>query len=76
MNDYTFPTLTTAVEGFDDTLMFLVETLDPYVISTTNGTRNVGNLSALSVGISGNTKSGWLTGRRPTQGQVFPRGGS
>jgi hypothetical protein len=72
MADYTFPTLTTAVDGFDDSTSFQIQSLDPYTITTTNGTVNIGNINIGSV-ITG-TESGWLTGRRPVSGQVFPRG--
>jgi hypothetical protein len=72
MNDYTFPTLTTAVDGFDDSIAFQIQSLDPYTITTTNGTVNIGNIDIGSV-ITG-TVPGFLTGRRPVSGQLFPRG--
>jgi len=72
MNDYTFPTLTTAVDGFDDSIAFQIQSLDPYTITTTNGTVNIGNIDIGSV-ITG-TVPGFLTGRRPASGQLFPRG--
>jgi hypothetical protein len=70
MNDYTFSSLTTAVNGFDDSIAFQIQSLDPYTISTTNGTISVGNISG---GIT-NAVPGFLTGRRPVSGQLFPRG--
>jgi len=70
MNDYTFASLTTAVDGFNSSVAFQIQSLDPYTISTTNGTISVGNISG---GIT-NAVPGFLTGRRPVSGQLFPRG--
>jgi hypothetical protein len=70
MNDYTFASLTTAVNGFNSSVAFQIQTTDPYTISTTNGTISVGNISG---GIT-NAVPGFLTGRRPVSGQLFPRG--
>jgi hypothetical protein len=72
MADYTFPTLTTAVDGFNDAVAFQIQSLESYTIEPSNGTVNVGNINIGSV--TTGTEPGWLTGRRPTQGQVFPRG--
>jgi len=38
-----------------------------------NGTVSVGNLN-LGADYPAGTKPGWLTGRRPVKGQLFPRG--
>lgn len=73
MADYTFPTTTTAVAGFSSTTAFQVQTTDPYTVEVSNGTVSVGNIDANSFGVTG-TVPGWIGGRRPTQGQVFPRG--
>ena len=73
MADYSIPSLTTAVFGFDDAVSFQVQaqnTIDN--VTGTNGTVNYGNID-LSSQIT-DTRSGWLTGRRPVSGQVFPRG--
>lgn len=72
MNDYTFPSLTTAVTGVNSAVAFQVQSLDPYIVETSNGTISVGNMD-LSSFVTG-TEPGWLTGRRPVNGQVFPRG--
>lgn len=40
-------------------------------IETSNGTVSVGNINLSGLNP---TTSGWLTGRRPANGQVFPRG--
>jgi hypothetical protein len=70
MNDYTFPSLSTAVDGFNDSVAFQIQSLDPYTIEDSNGTINLGNFS-----FEGTTAvPGFLTGRRPVSGQVFPRG--
>jgi hypothetical protein len=74
MNDYTFASLTTAVNGFNSSVAFQIQTTDPYIISTTNGTISVGNLLGLTLNISNDTSPGWLTGRRPVSGKLFPRG--
>jgi len=42
-----------------------------------NGTVSVVNLSSISLGITSSSiggKRGWMTGRRPATGQLFPRG--
>jgi hypothetical protein len=73
MADYTILGLTSAVEGFDDTVAFLPQSQNSENnVTGTNGTISVGNIN-LSSDITG-TEPGWLTGRRPVSGQVFPRG--
>jgi hypothetical protein len=74
MADYTFPNLTTAVVGIVTTTAFLVQSTASYTQTTTNGTLSLGNVSGSNFGNLSNTQPGWLTGRRPSQGQVFPRG--
>lgn len=71
MADFTFPSLTTAVSGFSTTA-FQPQSTSPYTIEPSNGTVNVGNIDLSS--FVTDTIPGWLTGRRPSQGQVFPRG--
>jgi hypothetical protein len=71
MADFTFPSLTTAVSGFSTTA-FQPQSTSAYTIEPSNGTVSAGNID-LSSSIT-DTIPGWLTGRRPTQGQVFPRG--
>jgi hypothetical protein len=73
MADYTIPGLTSAVEGFDDTVAFLPQAQNGVDnVTGTNGTISAGNIN-LSADITG-TEPGWLTGRRPVSGQLFPRG--
>jgi len=73
MADYSIAGLTAAVAGFTSTTIFQVQaqnTVDN--VTTTNGTVNYGNID-LSSQIT-DTIPGFLTGRRPARGQVFPRG--
>lgn len=73
MADYTIPGLTSAVVGFSSTTAFLPQSQNNVDnVSITNGTISAGNID-LSNDIT-DTVPGWLTGRRPSQGQVFPRG--
>lgn len=72
MADYTIPNLTTAVAGVSTTTAFQVQSTDPYTIEPSNGTVSVSNID-LSADVTG-TQRGWLTGRRPSSGQMYPRG--
>jgi hypothetical protein len=72
MADYSIPSLTTAVFGFDDAVAFQVQAQNTNDVTGTNGTISAGNIN-LSADITG-TVPGFLTGRRPVSGQVFPRG--
>jgi len=66
MADFTIPNLATAVVGFATTSFVGVHTtftVNSYVPSNFN--RNISFTE---------TRPGWLTGRRPSQGQLFPRG--
>ena len=74
MADYTFPSLTTAVVGIASTVSFKVQSTAAYTIDPSNGTISLGNVSKFDFGILTDTRPGWLTGRRPVSGQVFPRG--
>ena len=73
MADYTIPGLTSAVEGFDNEIALLPQVQNIVDnVSLTNGTISIGNID-----LSGDitvTIPGFLTGRRPSQGQLFPRG--
>jgi hypothetical protein len=69
MADYSFSQLSSATSGFSTT-SFQAQSISSYTIESSNGTISVGNLN-----ISFNeTIPGWLSGRRPVNGQVFPRG--
>lgn len=71
MVDYTFAFLTTAVTG---TIQAVALTYNDQIVNpaieTSNGTFSVGNISE---GIT-DAVPGFLTGRRPVNGQLFPRG--
>lgn len=72
MADYTIPGLISAVEGFDNEIAFLPQVqIGVDNVTGTNGTVPAINIDASD--ITG-TEPGWLTGRRPVSGQVFPRG--
>ena len=66
MTNYVIPSLASAVVGFTTTSFVGVNTtftIDYYVPANSNK-----NISFTE------TRPGWLTGRRPSQGQLFPRG--
>ena len=69
MADFSLPNLTTAVVGFASTAPGVASTA-AYTVETSIGTINVANLN---IGI-GTAVTGWLTGRRPALGQLYPRG--
>lgn len=69
MADYSFSQLRSATSGFSTTA-FQPQSISPYTIETSNGTISVGNFDISSY----KTIPGWLSGRRPANGQVFPRG--
>ena len=67
MADFSFPTLTTAVVGVTTTVAYKVQATNFTINFTQNQLRNWSfNLGAAS--------PGWLTGRRPQLGQLYPRG--
>lgn len=66
MADWSIVNLTTAVVGFATTQPVGVNTT--FTINNTVPTKENLNISFSE------TRPGWLTGRRPSQGQVFPRG--
>lgn len=73
MADYTIPGLTSAVVGIASTVAFLSQSQNSVDnVTGINGTISAGNID-LSNDVT-DTVPGWLTGRRPVSGQVFPRG--
>jgi hypothetical protein len=74
MADFTFPSLTTAVEAVNDLTIFQVQSTSLPVIEVSNGTVPIGNQSGTNFGLITSTRPGFLTGRRPQVGQLFPRG--
>jgi len=71
MADYSFPTLTSAIAGIASTISFKVQSTSPYVVEVSNGTVSIGNYT---IGLSASAIPAVLSGRRPSSGQVFPRG--
>jgi len=74
MADWTIINLTTAVTGVVTTTQFQVQSTASYTVKVSNGTVSLGNIDKSNFGIVSSTIPGWLTGRRPGSGQVFPRG--
>ena len=74
MADFTSPNLTTAIAGVTTTTAFLVQSTASYTVKVSNGTINLGNVTSSQFSIVTSTRSGWLTGRRPVSGQMYPRG--
>ena len=72
MADFSIVGLQAAVVGVATTVHFKIQSTAEYTITTTNGTVRLGDLN-LSSDVTA-TLPGVLGGRRPTQGQVFPRG--
>ena len=67
MADFSIPNLGTAVVGFASTTAFIgVQTT--FTVNNSIPVQENRNISFTE------TRPGWLTGRRPSQGQVFPRG--
>lgn len=74
MADYIIINLTTAVVGVVTTTANQVQSQNTDDFTTTNGTISVGNIVFGDSNILSTTQPGWLTGRRPQTGQLFPRG--
>lgn len=75
MADFTFGTLTTAVVGVSTAVNFKVQTISSYTVDPTLGSISIENISSMNMNLNlTSARPGWLTGRRPSQGQVFPRG--
>lgn len=66
MADFSIPNLSTAVVGFASTAFAGINT--SLTVNNTIPSKENRNISF------NETRPGWLTGRRPSQGQVFPRG--
>ena len=77
MANYAFTTLgiteTTSVDAVNDTKFGQVQaTL--FTVNASNLIVSIKNATAAIFGIDQSTKPGFLTGRRPHVGQLFPRG--
>ena len=72
MPNFTFISLESQVSGTDANVAYTFDSATtPFVIPETNGTISIGNLPLRDEDIS---TPGYLTGRRPAKGQLFPRG--
>lgn len=73
MANYTIDGLTTAVVGIASTVAFQPQSQNVEDnVTSTNGTVPAGNID-LSNEVT-TAIPGWLSGRRPQKGQLFPRG--
>jgi len=75
MADFSFASLTTAVVGIASTEIFQVQSESNFTISPTIGSISVVNISGMNMDLTvTSARPGWLTGRRPQSGQIYPRG--
>lgn len=61
-------------DAVDDSTVYQVQSTAPFTIQIANLLIRLTNASAAAMGIISATASGFLTGRRPVTGQLFPRG--
>jgi len=77
MANYAYTTLgiteTTSLDAVDDSKFGQIQALSPTVIAS-NLIVSIVNATAAIFGIDQSTRPGFLTGRRPVTGQLFPRG--
>ena len=66
-------TQTALLDAVDDTKIFQIQALSP-TVNPANVIVSSGNLNASVYGILNGTIPGFLTGRRPQTGQLYPRG--
>ncbi len=66
-------TQTTLIDAVDDSKIFLIQALSP-TVNPSNVIVSSGDLNASVYGILNGTIPGYLTGRRPQTGQLYPRG--
>ncbi len=66
-------TQTTIVDAVDDSKFGQIQALS-YTVNPSNVVVSIGNANATELGINQSTRPGFLTGRRPTTGQLYPRG--
>ena len=65
----------TPVDAVNDSISFQVQSTAAFTLSPGNPTEyNLGNMSFSDAGLLTITRPGWLVGRRPQTGQLFPRG--
>ena len=77
MSNFAYTTLnitqTALVDAVDDSKIFQIQALSP-TVNPSNVIVSSGNLNASVYGIIDGTIPGYLTGRRPQTGQLYPRG--
>ena len=66
-------TQTTIVDAINDSKFGQPQALS-FTVNPSNVVVSIQNASTTNFGINGSTQPGWLTGRRPTNGQLYPRG--
>ena len=77
MANFAFTTLnitqTTLLDAVDDSKIFQIQALSP-TVNPSNITVSIVNANASVFGVITGTIPGFLTGRRPQTGQLYPRG--
>ena len=77
MTNYAYTTLgitqTTLVDAVDDSKFGQIQAL-LFTLIPSNLIVSIKNATASIFGINQSTRSGFLTGRRPVKGQLYPRG--
>ena len=66
-------TQTTLLDAVDDSKIFQIQALSP-TVNPSNITVSIVNANASVFGVITGTIPGFLTGRRPQTGQLYPRG--
>ena len=66
-------TTTTLLDVVNDSKFFQIQALS-FTVNPSNLTVNIRNVSSAEFNIVNTTRPGLLTGRRPTTGQLYPRG--
>ena len=64
---------TTSVEAVDDSKFGQIQAL-LFTVNASNLIVSIGNATTSDFGITQSTRPGFLTGRRPQIGQLYPRG--
>ena len=77
MANYAYTTLgiteTTSLDAVDDSKFGQIQALSP-TVNASNLIVSIKNATAAIFGIDQSTRPGFLTGRRPVKGQLYPRG--
>ena len=77
MANYAYTTLgitqTASVEAVDDSKFGQIQAL-LFTVNASNLLVSIGNATTSDLGINQSTRPGFLTGRRPVNGQLYPRG--